>query len=171
MLNLAEAAVNLDKSAEAITQINKIRERAGLSAYDGATDKQSVYDEVKVERRLEFAFENPGFRYFDLLRWGEAEGKTVIPELNKVSRGIQIFRVGKHSDKAGENGVALEPGETNTDGKNYETPTFRTVAMDYSFYLRKFDNARYYFSPFASTMLNKYKQLQQNPGWHGYRYE
>ena len=171
LLNLAEAAVNLDKSAEAIAQINKIRERAGVSAYDGATDKQSVYDEVKVQRRLEFAFENPGFRYFDLLRWGEAEGKTVIPELNKVSRGIQIFRVGKHSDKAGENGVALEPGETNADGKNYETPTFRTVAMDYSYYLRKFDDARYYFSPFASTMLNKYKQLQQNPGWHGYRYE
>lgn len=171
LLNLSEAAVNLDKSAEAITQINKIRERAGVSAYDGATDKQSVYDEVKVQRRLEFAFENPGFRYFDLLRWGEAEGKTVIPELNKVSRGIQIFRVGKHSDKAGENGVALEPGETNADGKNYETPTFRTVAMDYSYYLRKFDDARYYFSPFASTMLNKYKQLQQNPGWHGYRYE
>lgn len=171
LLNLAEAAVNLDKSAEAIAQINKIRERAGVSAYDGATDKQSVYEEVKVQRRLEFAFENPGFRYFDLLRWGEAEGKTVIPELNKVSRGIQIFRVGKHSDKAGENGVALEPGETNADGKNYETPTFRTVAMDYSYYLRKFDDARYYFSPFASTMLNKYKQLQQNPGWHGYRYE
>lgn len=171
LLNLAEAAVNLDRTSEAITQVNRIRERAGMGAYDGATDKQSVYDEVKVERRLEFAFENPGFRYFDLLRWGEAEGKTEIPELNKVSRGIQIFRVGKHSTVAGENGVPLEKGETNADGKNYETPTFRTLPMDYSPYLRKFDNARYYFSPFSSTMLRSYKQLQQNPGWDGYRYE
>lgn len=171
LLNLAEAAVNLDKSAEAIAQINKIRERAGMSAYDGATDKQSVYDEVKVERRLEFAFENPGFRYFDLLRWSEAEGKTVIPELNKVSRGIQIFRVGIHSDEVGKNGVALNPGETNEDGHNYETPSFKTVLMDYDVYKRKFDNQRYYFTPFVSTMLVTYKQLQQSPGWKGFKYE
>lgn len=171
LLNLAEAAVNLDKSAEAIAQINKIRERAGMSAYDGATDKQSVYDEVKVERRLEFAFENPGFRYFDLLRWSEAEGKTVIPELNKVSRGIQIFRVGIHSDEVGKNGVALNPGETNEDGHNYETPSFKTVSMDYDVYKRKFDNQRYYFTPFVSTMLVTYKQLQQSPGWKGFKYE
>ena len=171
LLNLAEAAVNLDKAPEAITYINKIRERAGLSAYDGATDKQSVYDEVKVERRLEFAFENPGFRYFDLLRWGEAEGKTVIPELNRVSRGIMIFRVGKHSNIAGENGVALKPGETNSDGKNYETPTFRTYPMDFSYYKRKFDNVRYYFTPFNATTLLTYKQLQQNPGWTNFKYE
>ena len=171
LLNLAEAAVNLDKSAEAIAQINKIRERAGMSAYDGATDKQRVYDEVKVERRLEFAFENPGFRYFDLLRWSEAEGKTVIPELNKVSRGIQIFRVGIHSDEVGKNGVALNPGETNEDGHNYETPSFQTVSMDYDVYKRKFDNQRYYFTPFVSTMLVTYKQLQQSPGWKGFKYE
>lgn len=171
LLNLAEAAVNLDKSAEAIAQINKIRERAGMSAYDGATDKQSVYDEVKVERRLEFAFENPGFRYFDLLRWSEAEGKTVIPELNKVSRGIQIFRVGIHSDEVGKNGVALNPGETNEDGHNYETPSFQTVSMDYDVYKRKFDNQRYYFTPSVSTMLVTYKQLQQSPGWKGFKYE
>lgn len=171
LLNLSEAAVNLDKSAEAIAQINKIRERAGMSAYDGATDKQSVYDEVKVERRLEFAFENPGFRYFDLLRWSEAEGKTVIPELNKVSRGIQIFRVGIHSDEVGKNGVALNPGETNEDGHNYETPSFQTVSMDYDVYKRKFDNQRYYFTPFVSTMLVTYKQLQQSPGWKGFKYE
>ena len=171
LLNLAEAAVNLDKSAEAIAQINKIRERAGMSAYDGATDKQSVYDEVKVERRLEFAFENPGFRYFDLLRWSEAEGKTIIPELNKVSRGIQIFRVGIHSDEVGKNGVALNPGETNEDGHNYETPSFQTVSMDYDVYKRKFDNQRYYFTPFVSTMLVTYKQLQQSPGWKGFKYE
>ena len=148
-----------------------LAEAAGMSAYDGATDKQSVYDEVKVERRLEFAFENPGFRYFDLLRWSEAEGKTVIPELNKVSRGIQIFRVGIHSDEVGKNGVALNPGETNEDGHNYETPSFQTVSMDYDVYKRKFDNQRYYFTPFVSTMLVTYKQLQQSPGWKGFKYE
>lgn len=166
LLNLAEAAVNLDKTSEAISQINAIRNRAGMSNYDGSNDKQSVYDEVKVERRIEFAFENPGFRYFDLLRWGEAEGKTVIPELNKVSRGIMIFRKGVHSLVAGENGVPLEKGD-----EGYVTPTFRTYPMDFSYYERKFDNVRYYFTPYAATMLISNKQIQQNPGWNGFKYQ
>ena len=45
----------------------------------------------KLQRRLEFAFECPGFRYFDLLRWGEAEGKTTIEELNNSFQRIMDF--------------------------------------------------------------------------------
>ncbi len=91
LLNCAEAAIKLDKSGEAVGYINQIRNRAGLSNYDG----NDLYEELKVQRRLEFAFEAPGFRYFDLLRWGEAEGKSTIDELNQGSRGLYIFRKGK----------------------------------------------------------------------------
>ena len=171
LLNCAEADIKLGNTGEATTYINKIRNRAGVGAFNQAVEGHDLWEEMKTQRRLEFAFENPGFRYFDLLRWGESDGLTTIPELNKVSRGIQIFRVGKHSTIAGENGVPLEKGETNADGYNYETPKFRTVAMDYSYYQRKFDDARYYFTPFASTLLMTYKQLQQSPGWKGFKYE
>lgn len=166
LLNCAEAAIKLNKNSEAEGYINQIRQRAGVGNFNQGLEEHGLWEELKIQRRLEFAFECPGFRYFDLLRWGEADGLSVIPELNKVSRGIQIFRVGKHSNVAGENGVALEKGE-----EGYMTPTFRTIPMDYSYYLRKFDNTRYYFTPFSDTTLRDYKQLQQNPGWNGFRFD
>ena len=123
------------------------------------------YYSRKLQRRLEFAFECPGFRYFDLLRWGEAEGKTTIEELNTPSRGLWIFRKGMESEKAGENGYPVEPG-----GEGYFTPKFQTFEIPYSYYERKFDDARYYFVPFSQSMLRDYTQLQQNPGWKNFNY-
>lgn len=49
------------------------------------------------------------------------------------------------SEKAGENGYPVEPG-----GEGYFTPKFQTFEMPYSYYERKFDDARYYFVPFHS---------------------
>ena len=43
--------------------------------------------------------------------------------------------------------------------------------MDFSYYKRKFDNVRYYFTPYAATVLISNKQIQQNPGWHGFKYQ
>ena len=83
LLNCAEASIKLGKT-DAAGYINEIRNRAGLPNYDG----NDLWNEMKLQRRLEFAFECPGFRYFDLLRWGEAEGKTTIEELNTPSRGL-----------------------------------------------------------------------------------
>ena len=114
---------------------------------------------------MEFAFENPGFRYFDLLRWGEGEGKSTIDELNNASRGIWIFRKGVESQKVGENGYPVAPG-----GPGYFVPKIETFRMPYSMYSRKFDNSRYYFMPFSSTTLKDYTQLQQSPGWLNYNY-
>ena len=85
-------------------------------------DGNDLWNEMKLQRRLEFAFECPGFRYFDLLRWGEAEGKTTIEELNTPSRGLWIFRKGMEIEKAGENGYPVEP-----DGEGYFTPKFQTL--------------------------------------------
>src|SRR5690554_1144325 len=158
LLNCAEAAIKLGQ-ADAAQYINQIRNRAGLSDYTGS----DLYEEMKVQRRLEFAFENPGFRYFDLLRWGEAEGKSTIEELNQASRGLWIFRKGVESEKVGENGYPVQPGE-----EGYFTPQFETFRMPYSIYDRQFDHSRFYFVPFSATTLNSYSQLQQNPGWANY---
>ena len=160
LLNAAEAGIKLGQS-DAIQYINEIRNRAGLDNYTG----NDLYEEMKLQRRLEFAFEAPGFRYFDLLRWGEAEGKTTIEELNQPSRGIWIFRKGVESLVVGQNGYPVQPGE-----EGYFTPRFETFSVPYSVYGRKFDNSRYYFVPFSATTLKDYSQLQQNPGWTNFDY-
>ncbi|HHT22301.1 MAG TPA: RagB/SusD family nutrient uptake outer membrane protein [Bacteroidales bacterium] len=162
LLNCAEAAIKLGNNAEATGYINQIRNRAGLSDYDG----NDLYEEMKVQRRLEFAFEAPGFRYFDLLRWGESEGKSTIDELNRGSRGLYIFRKGKESKVVGENGYPAEL----TDPK-YFVPKIETYKITNDEYRRKFDHSRYYFAPFSLTVLKDYTQLQQNPGWSGFTVE
>ena len=85
LLTLAEAlaqqggAANL---ADAVTYLNMVHTRAGLTAYDLAADfggdQQAVIDAIWLERRLELAFE--GDRWFDLVRTGRAV--AVIPTLD-----------------------------------------------------------------------------------------
>lgn len=160
LLNCAEAGIKLGKG-DAKGYIDEIRDRAGLDPYAG-TD---LMEEMKLQRRLEFAFECPGFRYFDLLRWGESDGKTVIPELNRPSKGLWIFRKGVESEEAGQNGYPVVSG-----GDGYFVPHFETADMDYENYQRKFDNPRYYFIPFSQTTLTDYVELGQNPGWTDFKY-
>ncbi len=164
LLNCAEASYKLGK-ADAKGFVDQIRERAGLSKYNESEAGHDLWDEIKLQRRIEFAFECPGFRYFDLLRWAEADGKTTIEELNTPSRGIWIFRKGKESEEIGEQGYPVKEGE-----KGYFTPKFETFKMSYNYYERKFDDVRYYFVPFSLTTLKDYKEIQQSPGWKDFRY-
>ena len=162
LLNKAEAAYKLGKN-DYQSLINQIRNRAGLDNYSG----NDWWTEYKTQRRLEFAFECPGHRYFDLLRWSEAEHKSTIDELNKASRGLWISRKGIESTEVEENGYPAQPGD-----EGYFTPRFKTFKMSdiTSYYDRKFDNSRYYFTPYSITTLSDYKELQQNPGWSNYNY-
>ena len=121
LLNKAEAAIKLGgKDSEAKSLINQIRNRAGIGNYEGS----NLMAELKLQRRVEFAFECPGHRYFDLLRWGESEGKNTIDELNTASRGLWISRKGVESDLVGENGCPAQPGDA-----GYITPKFYTFSM------------------------------------------
>ena len=166
LLNKAEAAIKLGgKDAEAKSLINQIRNRAGLDDFTGS----DLMTELKLQRRLELAFECPGHRYFDLLRWGESEGKTVIEELNTPSRGLWISRKGVESS---EYGVGLMGYPATPDDPKYFVPTFKTYKVDElnSYYDRKFDNVRYYFIPFNKTTFSGYDQIQQNPGWSNFYY-
>lgn len=83
----AEALIQLNRFTEALPIINQIRTRATNSKARplaaGATDiyniglypsfpsKEYALKALKFERRLEFGMEGP--RFFDLVRWGEAE--------------------------------------------------------------------------------------------------
>ena len=98
LLMRAEAMAQLGRDAEAIELVNRLRNRASrslgmLSGYDtnyGAkirvkpyTDNVNALARVKMERRLELAMESE--RFFDLVRWGEAEqviNKYYVEEAN-----------------------------------------------------------------------------------------
>ncbi|WP_069660926.1 RagB/SusD family nutrient uptake outer membrane protein [Arcticibacter eurypsychrophilus] len=67
ILLYAEALIKDSKASQAKQYVDKIRVRAGLPALTA----NPTMDDIKRERKLEFIGE--GRRYFDLVRWGEAE--------------------------------------------------------------------------------------------------
>ena len=104
LLERAEAYAQLDESAKAIALVNEIRLRAkhstsmianypsdygvkfNISTYDGTYSKEEALKIVKMERRLEMGMESE--RFFDLVRWGEAESvlnKYYAEETNDCS--------------------------------------------------------------------------------------
>lgn len=166
LLNYAEAAIKLGREGEALSKINEIRNRAGLDNFDQATVGHGLWEEYQLQRRVEFAYEVPGHRYYDLLRWNEAEGNSTIKELNRPPKAMLIFRKGIESEKLGENGYPVQPNEN-----GYFVPHFETKRLEFDFWDKKFDNARYYFMPFSETMITSYKGLLQNPGWQDFVYE
>ena len=56
---------------QSIADLNVIRMRAGLPAYSGANDQQSILNAIMHENRIEF-FAELGHRWLDLRRWGLA---------------------------------------------------------------------------------------------------
>ena len=94
LLMRAEALAQLGQTAEAITLVNQVRQRAAgmmtgsivanypnkygvhyaVGQYNGTYGKDEAVSIVKTERRLELAMESE--RFFDLVRWGDAA--TVI---------------------------------------------------------------------------------------------
>ena len=77
ILLYAEALNENGNTTAALTELNKIRTRAGLSA-STATSQADVRQAILDERRLELAFE--GQRWFDLVRTGTVNaemGQTV----------------------------------------------------------------------------------------------
>ncbi len=83
ILLYAEALNENGNTAAAVTELNKIRARAGLADYAGSDLRQAIQD----ERRLELAFE--GQRWFDLVRTG-----TVDAEMGQtISSDYYVFPI------------------------------------------------------------------------------
>ena len=69
LLLLAEALNENGKTNEALTYLNIVHKRAGLSDYAGLS-QTDARENIYLERRLELSFE--GHRWFDLVRTGRA---------------------------------------------------------------------------------------------------
>ena len=160
LLNYAEAAIKLNKTSEAQDAINQIRNRAGLDNFDPKVSGHDLWEEYKLQRRVEFAYEVPGQRYFDLLRWNEAEGNTVIEEINRGPKAMMIFRKGIEIDQLGKKGYPVALGK-----EGYFVPRIETRRFEYELHMKVFDDAKYYTFPFSKSLLESYRGFVQNPGW------
>ena len=69
LLNRAEAYVQMNKTGDALKDLNDIRRRRITGYADvSISDKKVLLQEIRDERRKEFCYE--GFRWFDLRRYG-----------------------------------------------------------------------------------------------------
>jgi len=82
-------------SGEAMTILNAVRTRAGLTALTAASvpDQASFRNAIIKERRVEFAFE--GLRWTDLIRWGIAMD-AMNKKLADPSQDGGTFRMKSH---------------------------------------------------------------------------
>jgi len=80
----AEANIHIGNLEQAVTDINKIRERAGLEPYAGGMNKNDLLMEVESQRRKELFFEQ-GHRWFDLNRTGRADAVYSQTSYKKVN--------------------------------------------------------------------------------------
>ncbi len=84
-------AVNENNSlpeASILALMDDIRERAGLAPLTSIPSKDGRRDAIKLERRLELAFE--GHRWFDLVRWNDAES---VLGLNESESEFLLFPI------------------------------------------------------------------------------
>lgn len=113
ILNHAEAAFKLDKPGEALDNVNKIRDRAGVQARAHITEEL-----IRKERKVELAFE--GHRYWDVRRWRIAEEKlterqTALIYLQDYDTGKLLLGVIPNADGGDNIAPSFEP-------KNYYFP-------------------------------------------------
>lgn len=83
LLMMSEAIIG-SGTGDPDVHFNKVRERAGLDPITGVT-----LEDIKKERRLELAME--GFRYFDLVRWGDAA--DVLGDKGFVEGKHEVFPI------------------------------------------------------------------------------
>jgi hypothetical protein len=140
-LNAGEAAFELGKTGEAVTYINRIRERAGF----GANSLTILTTErIRNERKVELAFED--HRVWDLRRWRIAhelwDGTTGNPDANIYA--LFPYRI-------------IRPGHPN-HGK-YVFDKFRSSRNTRP---RHFRDGNYY-SEIAQSVINNNPKIVRNP--------
>lgn len=145
-LNYAECQIELGNTGEALTYINKVRNRALLPDATGA----DIRSEYEYERQSELLFE--GQRFFDIRRWKRLEEVYAEP-LHVVS----ITNMGYDDD-----GNRLKNYECATHGWvwSYEAEDW---VWDYKLQPRRYAGESHYWLPIPRYELNKCPYLDALP--------
>jgi hypothetical protein len=116
ILMYAEAANELNQVPEALTNLNKIRDRAGLDDWEVVLGSQPTQDqmrkELQLERMRELGFE--GWRWFDLKRTGNlvTETKAHNPDAApNMGSKHQLYPI---PAREFENNQSLKPADQNS---------------------------------------------------------
>lgn len=95
-LNLAECEAMLGQTSDALSHLNKIRQRAGVRDITEADeDKMPLIEWIRNERFIEFFGE--GQRYFDVRRWAQgpqylsAGKRTGLNPMEMVNPSFEVF--------------------------------------------------------------------------------
>jgi len=146
LLTYAEAKYELNEiisDSDLDLSVNLLRDRAGIAHLTNSfvtANGLNMRTELRTERRVELAMEC-GHRYWDLIRWKEAEN-----ELPKSILGTKLFpkeHSGTASIKINQDSIV--------------------VVQDAS--KRSFDTARDYLWPIPTKELGLNPNLGQNPNW------
>ncbi|WP_245574893.1 RagB/SusD family nutrient uptake outer membrane protein [Aequorivita capsosiphonis] len=95
-LNKAEAYYRLGNESAARTALDVVRSRR-YTTFTGGETGQALFDAIKLERRLEFAFE--GQRFIDLKRWGlgvQRDGFGDLRDGSGVPSDVQTLSAGSN---------------------------------------------------------------------------
>ncbi len=147
LLLRAEAYLNTNQAASATTDINRIRNRAGLSSLAGTATTADLYH----ERRVELAFEFSDHLY-DCKRWA-VSGDATLKQLAKDElNNLPTVRVYENRE---------DPLSTFVSGCTYE---------QYEGYTQRYDGAGFqdYMIAFpypSDVLLESDNAYKQNPGY------
>ncbi|SDM09500.1 Starch-binding associating with outer membrane [Catalinimonas alkaloidigena] len=161
MMNFAEAANEVGQGEEALTQLKRLRERAGIEpGADGnyglaaGMSRDELFEIIVQERQVEFAFEAK--RYWDLRRW------RMFDRLNGTRRkGLRTTLksgITRSQFEAIRDTVDLDNNYTlYFEDQEYNLDTQQEIAIPDS----------YYFDPISPSDIQKNPELEQTIGWDG----
>jgi len=141
-LNAAEASFELGQTAEALTYVNALRERAGFGPN---SLKGLTIDELRNERRVELAFED--HRVWDLKRWRIADK---LWNNDKNSTTAMIYSLYPYR--------VVRPGDPARDGKY----VFEKMVAPRFLAPRNFQIFNYY-SSIDQAWINNNPKITRNP--------
>ena len=90
LLMHAEAVNESEGPANALSSINKVRERAGIRRLDADIDQAALRQEIRDERGRELCFE--ALHKFDLVRWGTYVEAITVELADAIAKGREEKR-------------------------------------------------------------------------------
>lgn len=166
LLMYAEAKIELNEIDNSVLDaINKVRARAygvdinDISMYPvvASTDQSTLRKILRIERRMEFAFE--GLRYMDIIRWKLAEKVLNLPNYGMLD-------VAELKEKVVDQDLWFFPGtpEIDDDGVADFAPMYNAGLIKL-LNLKTFDANRQYLWPIPSKEILINNNLTQNPNY------